>query len=149
MTIVIACRPLPGQTGAMEESSIRVSDAERESARSTLADHMAAGRITMEEYDERSDALIAAKTRGEVARLFTDLPEGESVLVPASGPGSPAPVAHPRGREFGERLMAVSGSLALVAFFVLGFAFHAWAWAWVVFVLPGIAAGLFGLEKKR
>ncbi|CCH78411.1 exported hypothetical protein [Nostocoides japonicum T1-X7] len=38
----------------------------------------------------------------------------------------------------GERLMAVSGSLSVVVFLLLGFVFHAWAWAWLVFLVPGL-----------
>lgn len=36
------------------------------------------------------------------------------------------------------KLLAVSGTLALITFFVLGFAFHAWEIAWVVFLVPGL-----------
>lgn len=35
------------------------------------------------------------------------------------------------------KLLAISGSLALIVFIVLGVVFHAWAWAWVVFLIPG------------
>lgn len=53
---------------------IRISDAEREAAVSALGEHYAAGRLTREEYDERSDRAYAARTAAEVVPLFTDLP---------------------------------------------------------------------------
>lgn len=37
------------------------------------------------------------------------------------------------------RFLAISHSVALIAFFVLGFGLHAWAIAWVAFLLPGMA----------
>lgn len=36
------------------------------------------------------------------------------------------------------RFLAVSHSIALITFFVLGFGLHAWAIAWVAFLLPGM-----------
>lgn len=36
------------------------------------------------------------------------------------------------------RLAAVSGPLALIAFFICGFAFQGWAWAWIFFLVPGV-----------
>jgi uncharacterized protein DUF1707 len=53
---------------------LRISDQNRESALSALGEHMTAGRIDIEEYGERSARITAAKTRGELVELFTDLP---------------------------------------------------------------------------
>lgn len=39
--------------------------------------------------------------------------------------------------SIGHRLLAISGTLTLIVFLVLGLAFGAWAWAWVVFLIPG------------
>lgn len=55
-------------------SGLRISDAEREAAVNALGEHFAAGRLTREEYDERSERAYAARTAAEVAPLFTDLP---------------------------------------------------------------------------
>jgi Domain of unknown function (DUF1707) len=52
----------------------RIGDAEREAAVSALGEHYAAGRLTREEYDERSEAAWAAKTNSDLWPLFTDLP---------------------------------------------------------------------------
>lgn len=37
----------------------------------------------------------------------------------------------------------------MIAFFVLGFVFHAWGWAWIVFLLPGVASIWFGDDTSR
>ena len=47
------------------------------------------------------------------------------------------------------KLLASSGTIALILFFVLGFAFGAWAWAWVVFLIPGLVAIWFGDGGRR
>jgi len=40
----------------------------------TLGDHAAVGRLTLDELEERSGRALAAKTRGELATLTSDLP---------------------------------------------------------------------------
>lgn len=57
-----------------DQDRIRIADAEREAAVSTLSEHYAVGRLTREEYDERCEAAWAARTRAELRPLFTDLP---------------------------------------------------------------------------
>ena len=41
----------------------------------TLGDHAAVGRLTLDELEERSGRALAAKTRGELATLTSDLPK--------------------------------------------------------------------------
>jgi len=68
--------------------SLRISDADRESAVELLGEQYALGRLTRDEFDERSDAVWSAKTEGDLAPIFADLP------VRRSGPprvGSLAP----------------------------------------------------------
>jgi hypothetical protein len=60
--------------GWTRSSKLRVGDAERDSAVSALGEHFAAGRLTHEEFDERSTAAWSARTAGELTALFTDLP---------------------------------------------------------------------------
>lgn len=56
------------------ESQLRASDAERDRAIEILASAAADGRLTLEEYSERSGAVLAARTLGELARLTADVP---------------------------------------------------------------------------
>jgi Domain of unknown function (DUF1707) len=65
---------------------IRVSDAEREAAASELREHFASGRLDSEELNERLDRAFAAKTRGDLNALFTDLPSSWRSPGSAFGP---------------------------------------------------------------
>jgi hypothetical protein len=58
----------------MTDQSIRLSDAEREAAAGDLGEHFAQGRLTADEHAERLERIWGAKTRGEIAPIFRDLP---------------------------------------------------------------------------
>jgi hypothetical protein len=64
---------------------IRIGDAERETAAEALGTNLRAGRLTVAEYDERMEQAFAARTAGEIDRLFGDLPGG-SPLGPPRAP---------------------------------------------------------------
>src|SRR6202000_1088637 len=71
------------------DQHIRVSDAERNAVAELLGQHYADGRLDQAEFDDRIARTRAAKTRGDLAGLFDDLPEtGPSGAGPA-GPGGP------------------------------------------------------------
>ena len=55
-------------------NEMRVGDAEREAAAAELREHYASGRLTLDELNERIDKAFAAKTRGDLNVLMTDLP---------------------------------------------------------------------------
>ena len=68
----------------IDPAQLRLSDSEREAASRDLAEHFAQGRLTRDEYDERSDAVWTAKHAEDLAPLFVDLPHGSPVVVRAS-----------------------------------------------------------------
>jgi hypothetical protein len=53
---------------------LRASDADRERAVTRLRDAAAAGRLTVDELDERTAGAYAARTVGELTALLADLP---------------------------------------------------------------------------
>ena len=53
---------------------VRASDADRERAVGSLRDHYAAGRLTMEELDQRVERACRATFRSELRPLLADLP---------------------------------------------------------------------------
>src|SRR6202161_650334 len=53
---------------------MRVGDAEREAAAAEVREHFASGRLTQDELNQRLDQTFAAKTRGDLDAVFTDLP---------------------------------------------------------------------------
>lgn len=131
-------------------SDLRIGDTERETALTALSEHMSAGRLDIDEYGDRTARVAAAKTRGELLALFTDLPEpqprfGQSAQaqpVPtATTGGSPVPVPMQGGMSLPQRLAAgavpLAGIVALVLFFVTG--------AWQFFLIPAGVAVLGGV----
>jgi hypothetical protein len=56
------------------DPKIRASDADRDRTAALLREHLAAGRLTAEEYHERLDLAYAAKTLGQLDELMADLP---------------------------------------------------------------------------
>ena len=58
----------------MTGPEIRIGDAEREAAVQALGEHFAAGRLTKDEFDERSASAYAARTASSLRPLFVDLP---------------------------------------------------------------------------
>ncbi|MFC9435279.1 DUF1707 domain-containing protein [Nocardia sp. NPDC057030] len=66
-----------------EVHDVRITTDERERALRELATHMAAGRLSVVEFDERSAAAAEVTTKTELAELFADLP-GAVPAAPAS-----------------------------------------------------------------
>jgi hypothetical protein len=55
-------------------AELRASDADRDRTIAALRHHAAAGRLTLDELDERSERAYAAQTLDQLAALQTDLP---------------------------------------------------------------------------
>jgi hypothetical protein len=73
----------------MTSPDLRASDADRDRVATQLRDHLADGRLTLDEFTERVDAAHAARTVGELGELTRDLPARQPVeLVPA--PAAPS-----------------------------------------------------------
>jgi len=69
----------------MTDNSIRLSDAERDAAAADLGEHFAQGRLTVDEHADRLEQVWRARTRGEIAPIFKDLPSPySSRLAPQS-----------------------------------------------------------------
>jgi Domain of unknown function (DUF1707) len=80
-------------TRGVPRREIRVSDAERDQAVAELSEHFQSGRLTQEEFEDRSGRALQARTVSDLAGLFTDLPHN---VVPAPPP--PVPAMGPRMR---------------------------------------------------
>jgi hypothetical protein len=77
---------------------IRASDADRDKTAQLLREHHAEGRLTAEEFDERLDRALVAKTIGELDELLSDLPAIDLYRLPAAGitPAPPGARRNPR-----------------------------------------------------
>jgi hypothetical protein len=81
--------PFPGGGGEPARPrgphALRIGDAERDAAAADLGEHYAAGRLNLDELHERLDAVLAAKTFGQLTRIMADLP-GPGRLPWRTGP---------------------------------------------------------------
>jgi hypothetical protein len=136
-------------------SALRLSNSDRDAAVAALAQAQAEGRITADEFGERSAAAQRAVTRGDLAPLFADLPmtaepggatdemtaTGRSVpgqlstdkvpepavIPPQSLAGVPPQVSRPSAGVARRRPLGGSGGVVIVS------------------VMPFVALGLFFL----
>jgi len=69
--------------------ALRIGDRERDAAVDQLSAALADGRLTPDEFDERSTAALAARTRADLDALLADL-QRPSAPVPAAGSRLPA-----------------------------------------------------------
>lgn len=63
------------------DDAVRVSDAERDVVLKALGNNAAEGRLTLDELEERSGKALAARTRGDLSALTSDLPEAGAAPV--------------------------------------------------------------------
>ncbi|HEY7278635.1 MAG TPA: DUF1707 domain-containing protein [Trebonia sp.] len=69
---------------------MRASDADRERVANVLREAAGDGRLTMDELDERLDAVYAAKTYAELEPITHDLPDSPATYTPATAPATTA-----------------------------------------------------------
>jgi hypothetical protein len=69
-----------------DDDVLRIGTAEREAAVKILGDHMADGRLALEEYEERMSAALEARTRADLRQLFKDLPGPYPAFMTPSAP---------------------------------------------------------------
>lgn len=97
------------QGGASFDPDMRAGDADRERLVEQLREHHAAGRLTLDEFDDRMTKAYEAKTYGELRTLTRDLPVDLSELnidqamrrtAQQGVTPSPPPSSGPRQRPF-------------------------------------------------
>lgn len=105
----------------MNESSLRVCDEERKKALDTLSTLTSRGYISIAEFEERSATAAAALTRGELDRLFADIPpQAFRVPAPVAAGSDINQYAPPEAKTTHRSGAAMlHGTMALVTFLVL------------------------------
>ncbi len=123
------------------DDPIRASDADREVVVASLRDAYTAGRLDLDEFDERTSAAYESKTWGDLRRLTVDLP-AQPILggdVPgrpfaAKLPPSQLPVHPPR-----DTMPPVRRGLAASVGFLIPL------FVWIVIMSHAPAGGGFGV----
>jgi hypothetical protein len=91
-----------------EPGNLRASDADRERVANILREAAGDGRLTMDELDERLEAVYAAKTYAELQPVTHDLPDGGAANLPAPAPAVSDP-ARFGGRSTSSGAFAIMG----------------------------------------
>jgi hypothetical protein len=133
---------------ATPNAGLRASDADRDIVHRLLGSAYADGRLTREEFDERSEAVLGARTLGELPSLVAD-------LVPVSG--TPARITVPVADPAALQTLAVAAyrsdlreaawgfvSASLICWVIWGVTSGGAAFPWPVFVMLG--TGLHALR---
>jgi hypothetical protein len=144
-------------------ADLRVGDADREAVAAALREHYAQGRLSHEEFTERLDAALSARTQRDLDALTSDLPH---LRVP-SAPLPTASVSPGAGRTGGGRrggaftsLRIVVAAMLVVALWLVAmvhtwhFAFFGVAGKWPVLavgllVIRWIMRHVFGMRRRR
>jgi Domain of unknown function (DUF1707) len=79
------------------QPSLRIGDKERDAVAAELREHFAIGRLSLEEFNHRLDAVFAAKTQSDLDRITSDLPHVRSGGAPLPSPRSAASNRLPDG----------------------------------------------------
>ena len=130
-------RPRPTQLlPRPSDPRLRVGDAERTLVIDQLADHHAAGRLTLAEFEERMTSAWAARTGAELEVLVRDLP----------APAGPAPrvPARPRPRLDGQ----TRTYLAVIALLWLIWLVSGAGYPWPVWPMLGWGIGVAGHQGR-
>ena len=89
-----------------ETQHLRISDSDREQAAAALREHFASGRLDSGEFEERLQAIYAARTRGELDALSADLP-----ALPITASQARAVAVQQRGELSRRAVQNAGGSL--------------------------------------
>jgi DUF1707 SHOCT-like domain len=142
---------------------IRVGDAEREAVAAELREHYAQGRLSLDDFQHRLDAALAAKTRSDLDQLISDLPHARPAGRPLPAAGSGPWHQHGRGSgdggwrrraAFGRltSLLAALASLLIVLDFMAGLRFPLPGRLGLLLAIFAVVRGLlrriFGLRRR-
>ena len=130
-----------------ESPEMRIGDTEREQALAALGEHMSAGRLTIDEYGDRSARVAAARTHGELLELFTDLPAPKPGSTPtprpAAAPQPPATVPQARVEKRGNAPRISMGAIA-AASWPVAIAIGLVTEKWQVMIIPVLLSWFIG-----
>ncbi|MEU9042017.1 MULTISPECIES: DUF1707 and DUF4190 domain-containing protein [unclassified Kitasatospora] len=100
---VVGWQQAPSPQAPSPQAAMRAGHADRDRTVDVLKAAFAEGRLSVEEYEQRHEAVVAAQTYGQLAALVADLPAGPmvtpaTVATPVPATFLPAPPPPPQAR---------------------------------------------------
>ena len=95
-----------------------VTDADRDAVAAQLREHYAVGQLSLDEFQDRLDAMYRAQTARELGAVTDGLPH-EGVLIPPGAPWDSYPGGYPLNVAKMRAAMARAGRRIMVAFGVV------------------------------
>lgn len=125
-------------------AALRASDQDRDIVNQELADAFADGRLDRGEYDERSDAVLQAKTLGDFPPILADLSPVEGTPPAKTTQDFRAQAERDYQRSFRQRLSGAIGSSAITTgiWGASSMASGHLVFYWPVFVVVGTGVGV-------
>ena len=129
-------------TGNHLSAEMRASDSDRDAVVSDLSEHFQAGRLTTEEFEERTGQALAARTWGELRNLLADLPAPPEPQPPATR----SPSARPwrASGRFAPSPVAVLVGIGIAVAVLVNVAHGSWGMIWLLLPVLLIARRLIG-----
>ncbi len=142
-----------------EPVSQRIGDADRDQAAECLREHLAQGRLSQDEFDDRLNTALSAKTAADLEPLFSDLPDPRPNTLkgvepmstpwpaynppPATSPGTvpvprPQPMTPALSSNWATALM-IAAAVAWPAWLMASFA-TGWQLWWLIWIPITISA---------
>jgi hypothetical protein len=132
------------------DGGIRASDHDRESTVEVLREAYTAGRLDLDEFDERTNAAYASKTWGDLRELTTDLPAEPQLGADLQAQSSlPKPEIVSPVRTQGYRPPFIPLLPIALVWLVIAAAAHTSAVMIPIVMLFLISLRLFGWRRRR
>jgi DUF1707 SHOCT-like domain len=131
----------PRRRGSGQNPNLRVSDAERADVADRLSKHYGDGRLDQTEFNDRMERAMNAKTQGDFAGLFEDLPDLAGQETPAQPPANVQPA-----RRHSQMYRIFIIVVLIVAAIALAHVIAQWFFPWL---LIGVVAYLLLRHHER
>ncbi|AGF71685.1 DUF1707 SHOCT-like domain-containing protein [Corynebacterium halotolerans] len=119
---------------SLPERSRRIGDAERNHALERLSRLTGTGHLDVNEFEERSASVVAARTRGDLDAVLADLPAEASV------PEVPAAVAPERTPALRDTRKIAGLALSWVGIFIVAAVLGL---PWLILLAPALILGVW------
>lgn len=147
----------------------RIGDADRDQAADCLREHLAQGRLTQDEFDERLSTALSARTAADLEPLFSDLPDPRPGFMrgiqpmtspwpsypdrqggaglPTPRPATPPPASTSNQNQGLATVAAVATAVAWPVWLLASFATN-WRLWWLIFIPIVISAAAGAMRRQ-